>query len=123
VLALLTALGGGAAFASAEKGYSTWDGVWSATTTMTTVGYGDIYPTTTTGRLLGIAVMLVGIGFIAVLTGAVAQRFLAADVETIEAEVIEEAASVEAILSELRAVRERLRDLETRLESVAGARR
>jgi voltage-gated potassium channel len=37
---------------------------------MTTVGYGDLYPTTTSGRLIGIVVMIVGIGFIALMIGA-----------------------------------------------------
>ena len=43
---------------------------------MTTVGYGDEFPETTLGRILGMALMLIGIGSIAVLTGAVAERFL-----------------------------------------------
>jgi voltage-gated potassium channel len=119
LLALLTALGGGAAFASVEKGHSTWDGVWWSVTTMTTVGYGDLYPTTTEGRFLAIVVMLVGIGFIAILTGAVAQRFLAADVMTLERDVATEAESIEAILDEFRAVRERLIDLEQRVHTLA----
>jgi voltage-gated potassium channel len=117
LLALLTALGGGAAFAAVEKqGYSTWDGVWWAVSTMTTVGYGDLYPHTTMGRFLGIVVMLVGIGFIAILTGAVAERFLARDVRAIEAEVAGEAETVDAVLGELRAIRERLGDLEGRVQ-------
>jgi voltage-gated potassium channel len=116
LLAILTLLGGGAAYASIEKHTSTWDGVWWAFTTMTTVGYGDEYPRTTLGRILGMAIMVVGIGFIAIITGAVAQRFLAPDVETIEADVEDEAEATNEVLSELRAVRERLVALETRVQ-------
>ncbi|MGH2942502.1 MAG: potassium channel family protein [Solirubrobacteraceae bacterium] len=81
VLATMTILGGGAAFAAIENGHhsqpvSTWDGVWWAITTVTTVGYGDVSPQTDAGRVVAIVVMLVGIGFIAVLTAAAASRFL-----------------------------------------------
>lgn len=115
LLAALTALGGGAAFASVEEGHSTWDGVWWAATTMTTVGYGDLYPKTPEGRGIAIVVMLIGIGFIAILTGAVAERFLAAQVEVIEAEVAHEGEAVDDVLLELRAIRERLGELESRV--------
>ncbi len=119
LLAVLTALGGGAAFSAVEEGNSTWDGVWWALTTMTTVGYGDLLPQTDTGRVLGIFVMLVGIGFIALITGAIAQRFLAGEVEEIEGEIAEELEATEAILRELRAVRDRLSELETRVQRLA----
>jgi voltage-gated potassium channel len=78
VLALLTVLGGGAAYASVESGQdlTTWDGVWWAFSTVTTVGYGDSYPHTEAGRVIAVVVMLVGIGFVAVLTAAAAERFM-----------------------------------------------
>lgn len=78
LLAVLAALGGGAAFSAVEgKDVSTWDGVWWAVTTMTTVGYGDLSPATDLGRVIAIAVMLVGIGFLTLLIGAVSERFVA----------------------------------------------
>lgn len=118
LLAALTALGGGAGYAYVEKENSTWDGVWWAVSTMTTVGYGDEFPTTTLGRVLGIALMLVGIGFIAVLTGAVAERFLASRVEDTQDEVIEQVERAEAdVLAELREIAERLHALERRLSA------
>lgn len=102
VLAAMTVLGGGAAFAAVEKGQnlSAWDGVWWAVTTVTTVGYGDISPETDMGRAIAIVVMLVGIGFIAILTAAAAERFMRSQrAEQRELEVVEQ--QLEEILRRL----------------------
>ena len=81
MLALLTILGGGVAFAAAERGYhdpelTAWDGVWWAMTTVTTVGYGEPSVNTDAGRVIAIVVMAVGIGFVAIITAAAAERFM-----------------------------------------------
>ncbi len=121
VLAALTALGGGAGYAYVEKENSTWDGVWWAVTTMTTVGYGDEFPTTTLGRILGIALMIVGIGFIAVLTGAVAERFLTSRIDEAQEVVTEDVEHAEAdVVAELREIADRLYALERRLGEKRG---
>jgi voltage-gated potassium channel len=127
LLALITVLAGGAAFAHAEgKEVSTWDGVWWATTTMTTVGYGDLYPHTNTGRAVAIVVMVVGIGFLTLVIGAVSERFLSAELRR-EAEEVErevgtdlEAARVE-LLAELRTMSDRLRELEADVDRLLRA--
>ena len=50
--------------------------LWWATATVTTVGYGDTVPVSTEGRVLGVALMLVGIGFFGILTANIAAFFL-----------------------------------------------
>jgi len=48
------------------------DALWWALVTITTVGYGDLYPVTVTGRLIAAGVMLGGIGLIGVVTATLA---------------------------------------------------
>src|SRR4051812_34040575 len=76
VLAVVTLVAGGTAFAAVEKAPGEWDGIWWAFTTMTTVGYGDVSPATDAGRAIAIVVIVVGIGFLTTCIGAVAERFL-----------------------------------------------
>jgi voltage-gated potassium channel len=52
------------------------DGFWWAITTVTTVGYGDRYPTTTEGRLLAVLLMVTGISLVGVITASVAAWFV-----------------------------------------------
>ena len=52
------------------------DGVWWALVTVTTVGYGDITPLTTWGRLVAGALMFLGLGLIATVTALVSASFI-----------------------------------------------
>lgn len=75
---VLVLLLGALAVLDAERGArgtsiaSFGDALWWSVTTVTSVGYGDTYPVTTTGRFVGVALMLTGIGLIGVVTASVA---------------------------------------------------
>ena len=114
LLALATALAAGEAFAAFED-RSAGNGVYWALTTMTTVG-SDLFPTTTASKMLAVALALVGVSFVAILTGAIAQRFLAPEVEREVEEVEEELdATTQTMLRELGGVRAQLDRIEAAL--------
>jgi voltage-gated potassium channel len=129
VLLVLAILGGGAVFHALEKNHnahaSLWDGVWWAASTVTTVGANDVYPQTTEGRILALVLMFVGLAFVALVTGAAAQRFLSSQVD----ELAEGEEKIEAdiktagtdIVSELREVALRITEIEQRIASRGDA--
>ena len=59
------------------------DAIWWSFATATTVGYGDITPVTTNGRILGIMLMLTGTSLFATFTAFFAQYFLGKEEEQI----------------------------------------
>lgn len=52
------------------------DSIWWSFVTTTSVGYGDIYPTTNLGRIIAILLMITGLGFVGMLSGTIATYFL-----------------------------------------------
>jgi voltage-gated potassium channel len=80
------------------------DAVWWAFTTMTTVGYGDMAPTTGLGRVLAVGLMLSGIALLGVVTANIAAWFIA----RFDKDDVEERRQTEAIrelTEEVRALR------------------
>ena len=88
---------------------SVGSGLWWAVQTVTTVGYGDNVPVTLAGQLVAVLVMLLGIGFLTVITAAITSTFVSrsrreqapSDVET--------------------AMAEQFRQLDSRLERIEAA--
>jgi len=60
-----------------EKFKSIFHCLWWAVSTLTTIGYGDIYPVTAGGRIFTSIIVIIGIGFIAVPTGLLASALTA----------------------------------------------
>jgi voltage-gated potassium channel len=78
--------------------------LWWAGVTITTVGYGDVYPVTLTGRLAAFALMLVGISLLGLVTASVAAWFVS-HTRNDEDEVLVELRALRAELQQLRAER------------------
>ena len=58
-----------------EKFATVFDALWWAVITLTTVGYGDVYPVTVMGRVFTIIIVLLGLGLVAVPSGLLASAF------------------------------------------------
>jgi voltage-gated potassium channel len=124
LLAVLTTVAAGAAFTAFEhdQHLTTWEGIYWSLTTMTTVG-SNIYPTTTGGEVISVAVVLVGIAFVALLTGAVAQRFLGPEISETEAQLELGEASAEAeAIRQLEELQGQLRALQTTVGQIVTGR-
>jgi len=98
-----------------------WVGMWWALQTVTTVGYGDVTPKHTSGRIVASFVMLEGIAFLTIIIAAITSTFVARATEerekAEEAEGETEEKRIEAKLDDLSVRLDRLETLLTRQNS------
>jgi voltage-gated potassium channel len=85
-------------------------GLWWAVQTVTTVGYGDHVPTNDAGRLLATLVMLLGIGFVTVITASITGAFVTRSSR--ERESADAAADASASDEDVRSIHARLDRIE-----------
>jgi voltage-gated potassium channel len=83
------------------------EGLWWAITTITTVGYGDLVPATATGRIVGAALMLLGIAALAFVTATMA-TVIVGQVRAEEELIEREESEILTLLAELSRRLERL---------------
>jgi voltage-gated potassium channel len=108
----------GVLFYAVENGHnpqmkSIGDGIWWAIVTLTTIGYGDIYPWTSAGRVIATILGLLGIGLVALPTGILASGFIRALKEEKRLAHLEE-----EIEEESDDMSERLKRIEKKLNSL-----
>jgi voltage-gated potassium channel len=77
------------------------DGIWWAVVTASTVGYGDIAPTTFWGRLIAVLLMLVGIGLMSTLAASITSHFVQQTASTEMKDVAARLDRIEQILEKL----------------------
>lgn len=90
---------------------SIWDGIWWAWVTVATVGYGDIVPQSTAGRVFGAIVILFGVVFFSLLTASFSAYFVSRGEVEIEEEEEEE-------IDRLKVIEERIETMEQTLARI-----
>ncbi len=128
MLAFLAIVAGGIAYTELEDrpDVDQFDGIWWAMTTISTVGYGDQFPETTAGRIVGMGLMVLGpvlIGLVATGVGAMVsrqiERDLARQAEDLRDEVDEVEEQVEDVQEDVQDLRDIDRQILQRLDAIA----
>jgi voltage-gated potassium channel len=83
--------------------------VWWSITTVTTIGYGDLYPVTVTGRVIAVALMIGGISLVGVVTASIASWIVQRVSEAETANQAASAAQIEELRDEIRGLAQQLR--------------
>jgi voltage-gated potassium channel len=81
------------------------DGIWWAIVTASTVGYGDIAPSTMWGRLIAILLMLSGVGLVSTLAASITSHFLGQEESAAFTELNERMTRIEGLLNRMLADR------------------
>jgi len=111
-------VGGGAVFVAIEGGGLTLlDGIWWAVATLTTVGYGDIYPKTELGRIVALFLIVLGLGMMAALTANIAAHFVGTEKEEEDDEVLRR---LDQIAARLESLEKRVDSLQKSIDSSGG---
>jgi voltage-gated potassium channel len=77
------------------------DGIWWAIVTATTVGYGDISPSTLWGRIIAVLLMLVGIGLVSTLAASITSYFVQQTANTEFKDLTARLDRIESVLEQL----------------------
>lgn len=93
-------------------------GMWWALQTVTTVGYGDVTPHDTVGRVVGGVIMLEAIAFVAIVTAAITSSFVErARQERAASLAGQQATDVERLSAQLAVIQERLERIQQAIET------
>ncbi|MDT5355353.1 MAG: voltage-gated potassium channel [Mycobacterium sp.] len=83
--------------------------IWWSITTVTTVGYGDVYPVTNTGRVIAVLLMIGGISLVGVVTASLASWIIQSVAEEETASQAATAAHIDELRSEIRELAQEVR--------------
>lgn len=117
-LALLMLTSAGAGFYWLEPNVHTYaDGVWLAFTTLATVGYGDIVPSTPASKIFAVFIVVLGYAMFSLVTASIAALFVEEEEVLVERELH---ADIRALAREVAALRAELRSRESPFPQTAN---
>lgn len=115
-LSLLMLSLAGAGFYWLEPGVHSYaDGVWLAFTTIATVGYGDLVPTTSASKVFAVFIVLLGYAMFSLITANIAALFVEEEEEQLEQELH---ADIRALSREIHALRMEMRERDQVIEQL-----
>lgn len=94
-----------------------WLGIWWAAQTVSTVGYGDVVPTSVWGRVVAVVTMLLGVGIVSVVTAIITSTFIERARQERQEQAEPKVATEAKIDEAVQALNERLDQLETLLRA------
>ncbi len=93
---------------------SPWDGIWWALATVSTVGYGDVVPSSALGRILGAALIVMGLGIFVIITA----NFLAIFLKRERKEIQEAETEIKKVLDKLDHIQKDQKDLQKHVKNL-----
>ncbi len=105
---LMLGVAGGVFYWLEPKVGSYADGIWLAFTTVSTVGYGDIVPSTPAARIFAVFIVLLGYALFSIVTATIAALFIGEDEKRLERELH---ADIRELRKEVIALREDLQNV------------
>lgn len=93
---------------------SPWDGVWWALATVSTVGYGDVVPSSALGRIFGGALIVMGLGIFVIITANFLAVFLKREREGIH----ESEAEIKQVLDQMEQLDKQQKQLQKSLKAI-----
>ncbi len=97
---------------------SVWDGLWWAWVTVSTVGYGDVVPSSPAGRIFGSVLILLGVGLFSLVTANISAYFVSQEEEKVKEEEARLRQEQQATREQMEYLERRLRRVETLLASI-----
>ncbi len=86
-----------------------FDAIWWSISTLTTVGYGDVYPVSLEGRMVAIVLMIAGVGIFGTFSGFIASWIIGPTQK-------KESVDIEELREELKEIKATLKEIKTKLE-------